>query len=124
MSGNFGTNQGPFGSAPNQYKSQNVPTPGIAPATGGGPFGNLGANTTNSAAFGGAGAGSTPAGGGTTSGTPGSNIFATGGSAFGGAGNTTTAPTLAGPGAATGSPFGGGAGLFPGEYRSSSIFLK
>ena len=125
MSSNFGTGQSLFGgSTSNQNKNQSTSNPGSTPAP---PsiFGNLGANTTTSAAFGGAGAGSAPSGGGTASGTAGNNIFGTGGSAFGGAGNAnkTTTPTPAGAGAGTGSSFGGPS-LFPGEYASLSIFLK
>ncbi|KAH8986171.1 Nsp1-like C-terminal region-domain-containing protein [Lactarius deliciosus] len=110
MSSNFGAGQNLFAAAANQNKDQNPSTSGPTPATSGGLFGNLGANTTGSTAFGGtssafgstgASAGNTGAPG-TTGGFPG-----TGGSVFGGGGNA-NAPN---PGANTGSAFGG-PGLF------------
>ena len=122
---NFGTGQGLFGPATNQNKNQTSSTPGAAPASGASPFANLGANTTNSSVFGGAGpsagAGNTPGVGGTTSGTTG-GIFGTGGSAFGGGGNPgATAGAAAGTG--TASPFSG-AGPFGGVHASFSLFME
>ncbi|KAH9071698.1 Nsp1-like C-terminal region-domain-containing protein [Lactarius deliciosus] len=99
MSSNFGAGQNLFAATANQNKDQNPSTSGPTPATSGGLFGNLGANTTGSTAFGGtssafgstgASAGNTGAPG-TTGGFPG-----TGGSVFGGNAN---APN---PGANTG----------------------
>ncbi|KAH9994100.1 Nsp1-like C-terminal region-domain-containing protein [Russula compacta] len=102
MSSNFGTGSA-FGAPSNQNRNQTTPTPGTAPAATGGLFGNLGANTTNSSVFGGAGMGNTPGGGGgTTSGTTG-GFFGTGGSLFGSKNTNTTAPTPAAAG--TSSPF-------------------
>lgn len=113
MSSNFGAGQNLFAAAPNQNRDQNPSTSGPTPAASGGLFGNLGANTTGSTAFGGtssafgatgASAGHTGAPG-TTGGFPGM-----GGSVFGGGGNANAnAPN---PGANTGSAFGGGPGLF------------
>ena len=103
----FGTGQNLFGAATNQNKDQNPSNPAPTPSAGGGLFGNLGANTTSSTAFGGAGAGGASAG---SSGAPGpgtGGVFSgTGGGLFGGGGNANAnAPNLAGTGASA-SPFG------------------
>ncbi|KAH8988606.1 Nsp1-like C-terminal region-domain-containing protein [Lactarius akahatsu] len=108
MSSNFGAGQNLFAAAANQNKDQNPSTSGPTPAANSGLFGNLGANTTGSTAFGGTGSafGATGASAGnagapgTTGGFPG-----TGGSVFGGANAN------ANPGTNTGSAFGG-PGLF------------
>jgi len=114
---NFGAGQGFFGN--NQNTNQGISTPGLTPAAGTGAFGNLGANTTSSSAFGGAGAGNTPGGGGTASG-PTRSAFGTGVSAFGSGGNTST-PSGAGT-SGTGGLFGGSS-LFAGVYASYPNYL-
>ncbi|KAH9062175.1 Nsp1-like C-terminal region-domain-containing protein [Lactarius vividus] len=112
MSSNFGAGQNIFPTAANQNKDQNPSISGPTPAASGGLFGNLGANTTGSSAFGGTssafGATGAPAG---NTGAPGTTggFSGTGGSVFGGGANTNAnAPN---PGANTGSAFGG-PGLF------------
>lgn len=113
MSNSFGTGSA-FGAASNQNRNQTTPTPGTAPAATGGLFGNLGANTTTSSVFGGAGTGNTPGGGGgTTSGTTG-GIFGTGGGLFGSKNTSMTAPTPAAAG--TSGPFN--TSSFGGVYAS------
>ena len=124
---NFGAGQGLFGTASNQNKNQTSSTPGAAPAAGASPFANMGANTTNSSVFGGAGpgagAGNTPGIGGTNSGTTGS-LFGTSGSAFGGGGGGNPGATAgAGTGTGTASPFSGG-GPFGGVHASYSLFME
>lgn len=108
MSSNFGTGQNLFAAATNQNKDQNPSTSGPTPAATGGLFGNLGANTTSSTAFGGAGAGGAFGG---SSGAPGTSggFSGMGAGVFGG-GNA-NAPNPAGAGASAGSAFGG-SGLF------------
>ncbi|KAH9045176.1 Nsp1-like C-terminal region-domain-containing protein [Lactarius pseudohatsudake] len=114
MSSNFGAGQNLFAPAPNQNKDQNPSTSAPTPAASGGLFGNLGANTTGSTAFGGtssafgatgAFAGNTGAPG-TTGGFPG-----TGGSVFGGGASTT----------ATGNLFGNTTGTNTGHTGASSF---
>jgi hypothetical protein len=102
---NFGTGQNLFGAATNQNKDQNPLNPASTPAAGGGLFGNLGANTTSSTAFGGGGAGGA-SGGGTGAPGPGTSgaFSGAGGSIFGGGGNA-NASNPAGAGASA-SPFG------------------
>ncbi|KAI9447814.1 Nsp1-like C-terminal region-domain-containing protein [Lactarius indigo] len=112
MSSNFGTGQNLFAASANQNKDQNPSTSGSTPAASGGLFGNLGANTAGSTAFGGTGSafGATGASAG-NSGTPGTTggFPGTGGSVFGGGGNANAnAPNS---GANTGSAFSG-PGLF------------
>ncbi|KAF8505976.1 Nsp1-like C-terminal region-domain-containing protein [Russula emetica] len=101
MSSNFGTGQGLFGN--NQNRNQGAAAPGSTPAAGTSAFGGLGSNTTNSSAFGGAGAGNTPGGGGTAS-APTGSVFGTGGAGTGG----------------TGSLFGGGPSLFAANPASNT----
>lgn len=117
---NFGTGQNIFGAAANQNKDQNPSNSGSTPAaSGGGLFGNLGANTTSSSAFGGSGAGGAPAASSGLSGPGTSGGFSgAGGGLFGGGGNANAnAPNPAGAGA-NASPFGfpkppnAGGGLF------------
>ena len=103
---NFGTGQNLFGAATNQNKDQNPSNPASTPAAGGGLFGNLGANTTSSTAFGGGGGAGGAPGGGTGAPGPGTSgaFSGAGGSIFGGGANANASnPAGAGSNA---SPFG------------------
>ena len=105
---NFGTGQNIFAAAATQNKDQNPSNPGSTPAgAGGGLFGNFGANTTSSTAFGGAGAGgaSAPSGGAPGPGTSGGFSGAGAGLFGGGANANANAPNPTGAGA-NASPFG------------------
>lgn len=117
---NFGAGQGLFGN--NQNKNQGSATPGSTPAAGASGFGGFGSNTTSGSAFGGAGAGNTPGGGGTAS-APTGSVFGTGGGAFGSGGNTNTS-TSTPSGAGTGGGLFGGPSLFAGVYASCSVLMK
>ena len=127
---NFTTGQGLFGATSNRNKNPTPSMPGAASAASASTFVNLGANTTNSAAFGSpgtsAGTGNMPGGGGTTSGTTGASPFAnpgaktTNSSVFGGPGSSTGAGNTPGSGGTTsgitGGVFGTGGGAFGGGW--------